>query len=173
MQGFLDQYGPLVGLIGLGLSVVATALAIWLALRIRSYDRRLRDLFKGASGASIEESLAKQIRVTEQFGTRLEKAEARLDGAENVIATAKRFVGLVRYDAFEDVGGSQSFALALYDDNGDGAVVTSMVGRTDCRVYAKEIRRGKSERELSSEEQAAIEAAVKPRSAPTEAKAGR
>lgn len=73
---------------------------------------------------------------------------------------AKRHVGLVKYDAFEDVGGSQSFALALYDDKGDGALITSLVGRSDCRVYCKPLIGGKSERSLSQEEQRAIREAV-------------
>jgi hypothetical protein len=65
-------------------------------------------------------------------------------------------LGLVRYDAFEDVGGSQSFALAIYDENGDGAILTSIVGRADCRVYAKPLVKMQSERKLSQEEQRAI-----------------
>jgi hypothetical protein len=66
----------------------------------------------------------------------------------------------VKYDAFEDVGGNQSFALAVYDDRGDGALITSLSGRTDCRVYCKPLIAGKSERNLSQEEQRAIQEAV-------------
>ncbi|HVL40209.1 MAG TPA: DUF4446 family protein, partial [Fimbriimonadaceae bacterium] len=84
----------------------------------------------------------------------------RIVQLEEKVAGAKRHVGLVRYDAFEDVGGSQSFALAIYDDKGNGAVITSLVGRTDCRVYCKPLLNGRSERNLSQEEQRAIEAAA-------------
>jgi hypothetical protein len=56
----------------------------------------------------------------------------------------------------EDVGGQQSFALAIYDDRGDGTVLSSIIGRADCRVFAKPIAGGKSERALSNEEQQAI-----------------
>lgn len=173
MQGFLDQYGPLIGFIGLCLSLAALALAVLLVVRLRAMARRFSDVLKGADGATIEDMLRRHVQTSEQVGARLDKAEARLDTADALLRTCKRFVGLVRYDAFEDVGGSQSFALAVYDDNGDGAVVTSMVGRTDCRVYAKEIRKGRADRELSREEQGAVEAAVKPRTAPSEARAGR
>jgi hypothetical protein len=107
--------------------------------------------------------LLEHMAKSDDLASRADKAEERLKSLETKMESAKRFVGVVRYDAFEDVGGSQSFALAVYDEKGDGAVVTSMVGRTDCRVYAKEIKRGKSERELSAEEQLAITAAVKSR----------
>ena len=173
MQGFLDQYGAMIGLIGLALSVVSTLAVVWLVLRLRSVSRRWDGLMKGADGKSIEPLLRDHMATHEKLQGRLDKAEARLDSAEAKLVTAKRFVGVVRYDAFADVGGSQSFALAVYDENGDGAVITSMVGRADCRVYAKEIRTGKADRELSKEEQAAIEAAVKPRTPPAEARAGR
>ncbi len=78
--------------------------------------------------------------------------------------SAKRYVGLVRYDAFSDVGGQQSFALAVYDERGDGFVISSLVGRSDCRVFSKSISRGKADRELTAEEQKAVEEAAYKRS---------
>jgi len=77
-------------------------------------------------------------------------------------------VGLVRYDAFEDVGGRLSFSCAMLNDDGDGVVVTSINGRQDTRVYAKPVYRGESEHNLSDEEAAAIrEAMVGPRQTQT------
>lgn len=172
MQGFLEQYGPMLGLIGLCLSLVLAGAVVWLFLRLRAVTRKWADLMRGADGQSLDTLLQDHLRKTNSVTGRIDAAHERLDGVENKLESSKRFVGVVRYDAFEDVGGSQSFALAIYDDKGDGAVITSMVGRTDCRVYAKEIRKGKADRELSKEEQAAIEAAVKPREA-TAARSGR
>ncbi|MFX8743303.1 DUF4446 family protein, partial [Acinetobacter baumannii] len=79
---------------------------------------------------------------------------------------SKRFVGVVRYNAFDDVGADQSFSLALYDDEGNGAVLTSQIGREVCRVFGKQIHAGKSDYPLSAEEQRAIEAAVQPSNRP-------
>jgi hypothetical protein len=86
--------------------------------------------------------------------------EGRVTGLERKVQKSKRHVGLVRYDAFPDIGGHQSFAIAIYDDNGDGAVVSSIIGRADCRVYGKPILNGKAERNLTNEEQQAIYEAV-------------
>ena len=71
---------------------------------------------------------------------RLEAAIRQL-GAEqqrlcHLMRGAVQRVGLVRYDAFEDVGGRLSFSCALLNDEGDGVVVTSINGRQDTRVYA-------------------------------------
>jgi len=83
-----------------------------------------------------------------------------------LISEAVRHVGLVRYDAFEDVGGRLSFSCALLDDYGSGVVMTSINGRQDTRVYAKPISEGRSSYNLSSEEEDAIRQALsEPRAA--------
>ena len=64
-------------------------------------------------------------------------------------------VALVRYDAFEDMGGHLSFSAALLDGAGNGVVITSINGRQDTRCYAKSVRGGTSEHNLSVEEQEA------------------
>ena len=99
---------------------------------------------------------------------RLEQAIRRLyDEQEKLgqmLRGAVQRVGLVRYDAFEDVGGRLSFSCAMLNDEGDGVVVTSINGRQDTRVYAKPVYRGESMHNLSEEEGAAIrEAMVGPR----------
>jgi hypothetical protein len=75
---------------------------------------------------------------------------------EVLIRGAVRHMGLVRYDAFEDVGGRLSFSCALLDDQASGVVMTSINGRHDTRVYAKPILEGQSSYDLSVEEEEAI-----------------
>jgi hypothetical protein len=77
-----------------------------------------------------------------------------------VLRTAVQRVGLVRYDAFEDVGGRLSFSCAMLNDEGDGVVVTSINGRQDTRVYAKPVYHAESMHNLSEEEAAAIREAM-------------
>ncbi|MGZ4153936.1 MAG: DUF4446 family protein [Actinomycetota bacterium] len=81
------------------------------------------------------------------------KQQVELDGAV-------RHVGLVRYDAFEDVGGRLSFSCAMLDQHASGVVVTSINGRQDTRVYAKPVNDGKSPYNLSVEEEEAIRQAL-------------
>jgi hypothetical protein len=69
-------------------------------------------------------------------------------------------VALLRYDAFEDVGGRLSFSCAMLDDHGTGVVLTSINGRQETRVYAKPITDGGSTYNLSSEEEEAIRQAM-------------
>lgn len=118
--------------------------------------RRWRQLLQDPSGGSLEEVLETHLRERQLLQSQLRTLDSRVQELEAKMRVDKRHLGIVRYDAFEDVGGEQSFALALYDDEGDGVVVTSLVGRTDCRVYAKALKRGRSDRTLSQEEQRAI-----------------
>ena len=71
-----------------------------------------------------------------------------------------RRVSLLRYDAFEDVGGRLSFSCALLDEHGTGVVLTSINGRQETRVYAKSITEGTSSYNLSIEEAEAIRQAL-------------
>ncbi len=80
-------------------------------------------------------------------------------GADAEDASALRHIGVVRYDAFADMGGRMSFSAAIYNDNGDGLVLSSINGRSETRTYAKELTGLTSEHRISPEEQAAIDAA--------------
>src|SRR5690349_21563090 len=66
------------------------------------------------------------------LGLRHEVAALRAEAA-----SALKNLAVVRYDAFEGTGGQLSWSLALLDDHGDGAVLTSIHGRTEARTYAK------------------------------------
>jgi hypothetical protein len=85
------------------------------------------------------------------LGLRQEVAALRAE-----VRSALRHLAVVRYDAFDDVGGQLSWSVALLDDGGDGVVLTSIHGRSDARTYAKGVAGWRSEQQLSPEEQAAI-----------------
>jgi hypothetical protein len=74
---------------------------------------------------------------------------------------ALRHLGLVRYDAFADVGGRLSWSLALVDDGGNGVVLTAIHGRSEARSYAKSLAGWTSEQPMSPEEEDAV-ASAKP-----------
>jgi hypothetical protein len=74
-------------------------------------------------------------------------------------AGAFRHLGIVRYDAFNDVGGRLSWSVALLDDSGSGVVMTAIHGRSEARSYAKGITGWECEQPLSPEEQSAVASA--------------
>ena len=69
-------------------------------------------------------------------------------------------IGMVRYNPFPEVGGDQSFSIAVLDGNNNGFIITSHYLRESSRVYAKPVEQGKSKYQLSKEEENAINRAV-------------
>ncbi len=91
--------------------------------------------------------------VAQTLDQRLGDAELRLQGA-----VAHR--ALVRYDAYNEMSGRQSLSIALLDDTRSGIVLSSIHHRDQARIYAKQVRQGESELELSPEEQDALRLAL-------------
>ena len=79
---------------------------------------------------------------------------------EQSLLTTLRFQGMVRYDAYRDMGGQQSWSIAILDQHKSGSVVTSLHARDHARVYLKELREGVPSQRLSPEEERAVTLAL-------------
>lgn len=131
-----------------------------LLVRTRSLGKRLQRLTAGATGASLERVLMNHLARVEEVDTRQRQIDQRVAALEAQIPLCVQHVGLVRYDAFEDVGGQQSFSLAMLDAQQNGMILTSVYSRSDVRVYAKAVRRGQPSHPLSEEELQALRNAL-------------
>ncbi|MCS6830175.1 MAG: DUF4446 family protein [Armatimonadota bacterium] len=140
--------------------IVWALVLILLVVQMRSVSKRLQRLTAGATGASLEKVLVDHLARVEEVDTRQRQMEQRVSALEAQIPLCVQYVGLVRYDAFEDVGGQQSFSLAMLDALQNGMILTSVYSRTDVRVYAKAIRRGQPSHPLSEEELQALRTAL-------------
>ena len=101
--------------------------------------------------------------VLKQFEGLEKEVERISEGLENLKKEGKfsiQKMGIIRYNPFSEVGGDQSFSVALLDGNNDGVVVTSLYSREGNRVYGKALKSGASEYSLSGEEKKAIEKAI-------------
>jgi hypothetical protein len=82
--------------------------------------------------------------------------DGRLGAAERRLDTAFTNLGVVRYDAYDDLAGRQSTTIALLDASRSGFVLSSLHHRDQARLYAKQVHGGRGELELSPEEQEAV-----------------
>lgn len=144
----------IVALAAAGVAVVALALAFRATARLRRVRRVLRGV-QTNRGETLDDA-ADVVHA-------LADIAKRVDDLEVVASLSVQHVGLVRFDAFEDMGGHLSFAAAMLDGEGDGFVLSSINGRQETRIYAKPIERGASRHHLSDEEQEAIRRALAPR----------
>lgn len=162
LHTFLNQGNNLPVTIVTLASLLALLLVGWLisAVRLGQINRRLSSLLQGGDGSSLEASLSSHIVTVGQTTRRIEAVEQSVGVLQAQIPHCIQRVGLTRYDAFEDVGGEQSFSVSLVDAKGDGVVLTGVYNRVDMRVYAKAIRDGKASHNLSDEENKALREAV-------------
>jgi len=143
------------------LTVLVIVGVVWV-LDLQAQLRRLREAQEkrlaltneGDSGlVGLVESLAARLAA---ITSRTDRLTARSEQIEAALARAVRGVGLVRFRAFEDTGGDQSFALALTDGEGNGVVLSALYGRDATRVYAKPVEGWLSPKPLGAEEEQAL-----------------
>jgi hypothetical protein len=149
----------------IGLAVVVAALVVWVAWLHRSeavLRQRLRRLVGGAEGAGLDELLDRQFARLDTIAERVEALNRLHRELEGLSQRSIQKVGVIRFNPFADTGGDQSFAIALLDAEGNGVVLSSLHGRADTRVFAKQVRAGRSKHALSDEEQDAIRKALSP-----------
>ena len=151
-----DSTLTLVALVAIGLSVLAIVFSI-----VGSGSRRSRE---PAGPIQMSEALRGVLTDQAQRMERLEQAVRALNATDkrqqSLIDGTVRHIALLRFDAFEDVGGRLSFSCAMLDEHGTGVVITSINGRQETRVYAKPVTERASSYNLSTEEAEAIRQAM-------------
>lgn len=91
---------------------------------------------------------------------KIKESFLKIKNLENISEKTIQKVNLVRFNPFGDIGGNQSFVIALLDNKNDGIVVSSLFSKEGNRVYSKAIKNGKSNNFLSVEEKQAISKAI-------------
>lgn len=144
---------------------VLVIVVIWLTilsgvvLLIRNHYKRLVEVGGKRDLEAILEKILDRLEEDRITIDKINKTIERL-GREGEIHIQK--VGLVRFNPFPDMGGDQSFVLALLDKNNNGVVISSLHARTTTRWYAKAVINGKGKDiELSKEEEKVIKEAGK------------
>lgn len=145
---------------GVAIAVLAVLL-ISLLISVRRLKDRYVSLIDGVGARNVEDALLSYLETTGRIEKRTAALEEGLKGLEGEVSTHIQNFGMVRYNAFEGVGGEQSFSLALLDDADNGLVLTGIFGHAETRVYAKPIEAGTSKYLISPEENRAIDTARK------------
>ena len=126
---------------------------------IKKYNR----LMKGADNKNLEAMLISHLDTIKDGLSRLDDIEADLKNQNARLKKCTQNIGLVRYNAFDQMGGDQSFSVALLDDRGDGFVLTNLYGRNSSSTFAKPVKLRQSTYPLTNEEMEAIERAYYPK----------
>ena len=147
------------------LAVAVVVLTLWVAWLQRSdavLRRRLRRLIGDGEGLGLDELLDRQFARLDTVAEKVEALNRLHHELEALLQQSIQKVGVIRFNPFADTGGDQSFAVALLDAQGNGVVLSSLHGRADTRIFAKQVQAGRSKHALSDEEQDAIRKALSP-----------
>lgn len=163
----LEDIAPYLATIAL---VTTGVLAVLLLLQWRAL-RRLRRAQVVILGSHDERDIVEHVQALDSRVRNLRDAvellTGQLDEHRLHLDEALTNRAIVRYDAFRDAGGEQSASMALLDNHRSGLVVSTIAARDFARLYVKHLDHGVADRELSPEEQRAVDAAVpRPLSAP-------
>ncbi len=150
--------------------VVICILVLWFFLFILaavslSKHRKTREMWNKFTGGlnvgNVEMLLENNASRLNEAELSIREMKMYIQRLESRLSFAIQSVGIVKYNAFDNVGNHLSFSLALLDQYKNGVVITSIYGRDFTTLYGKAIRMGRSEYPLSSEEDEAIDRAIK------------
>ena len=130
------------------------------SLALHRLNRKYTMFMKGADGQSLERMFSQKMKEFERLARANEDNSLELRQMKSVLKKTPTKYGIVKYDAFDDVGGKLSFALAMLDAENTGFILNAIHSRDNCFFYIKEIVNGESYTLLSSEETDALRQAV-------------
>lgn len=126
-------------------------------IKMSKMEKSYKVFMKGSDAKSLEDVIGeqfKQIEILEEKAIRIQK---ELDRQNEVLLKTYQKCGIKKYDAFKEMGGKLSFALAMLDKEEDGFIINSVHStREGCYIFVKEIIKGKSFLGLSNEEEEAL-----------------
>lgn len=163
MDSFLSLSPEWLVLIGINFFLIL--LLFFMNLGNRSKIRKLKNKYNrfmnGVSGESMEDLLNECLNKTDRIISKNREIENQINNIDRNLLYCMQKVGVVRYNAFDNVGSDLSFSIALLDSNDNGVVLSGLYSRDSSSTYAKPVIGGKSKYALSVEELKAIDIARK------------
>jgi len=139
----------------LSLILISLILGGW----ILYLEIRLKKFFRGSEGENLEKVLTNTLKTIEMLENKTNILENSAKRQEEKLRNCIQKTAVIRFNPFKDAGSDQSFSIAALDENKNGFVVSSLFGREINRVYAKPLKNGESQYQLTNEEKEAVEKA--------------
>lgn len=115
---------------------------------------------KGKDGKNLEESILARFAELDEISELAKANKQDINDIFKKIKSNYQKIGIVKYDAFHEMGGNLSFALTMLDEEDNGWILNAMHSREGCYTYIKEIVKGQSYIELAEEEAESLERAI-------------
>lgn len=140
--------------------ILLAAFCVYFFVKIRKIKKKANVFFAGKNGQSLENLILKSVKDIETMNSEVQEVFNFCSKLHKLVTRSVHKVGLVRFNPFNDIGGDQSFSVALLDGKDSGFIISSLHTKEGTRVYAKPIVEGKSSKyQLTEEEAQAIKIA--------------
>ncbi len=141
--------------------IILIIVMIMLSRKISSLEKRIGKLAAGSDGESLENALIRIFDDYNAFSRTLKQNEEDIDDIYARLRTVIQKIGVIKYDAFNQMGGNLSSAIALLDENNDGFIINTVQSVDGCYSYVKRVIDGKPDIDLGKEENQALEEALR------------
>ncbi len=142
------------------INMILLILIIVAFLQINKFTRKYKKFMMGKNASSLEKDIMTLYEDNTFIKANVEKNKKDIAELFEKHKTTFQKMGLVKYDAFKEMGGKLSFTLALLDENNNGFLLNSVHSSDGCYSYTKRIKNGDSAITLSNEEKVAVERAM-------------
>ena len=142
------------------ITVILLVLLIFLLVRYNQLNVSYQMFMKGKKAESLEEEIGALFNDISSLKTSTEKNRKDIKKIIENLSECYQRVGIVKYDAFKEMGGKLSFSVALLNDNETGFIINSIHSSAGCYVYTKEIVNGECAISLGDEEKKALTLAL-------------
>ncbi|MDD6010451.1 MAG: DUF4446 family protein [Lachnospiraceae bacterium] len=121
---------------------------------------RMNAFMLGKDASSLEEEITDLFAINKNIVEKVRENRKDIRKIYRKFTKAIQKVGIVKYDAYQQMGGDLSFSMALLDEENNGFIMNSVHSTEGCYTYTKEVRDGRCDLELGNEERIALEKAV-------------
>lgn len=142
------------------MSGILLILSVVQFIQLSRLKKKLRSFTSGKNGADLEKTIISLVEDNKFLKTDVKNSRREISRIYKRLETTYQKMGLVKYDAFKQMGGQLSFTLALLDEKNSGFIINSVHCTDGCYSYTKEIKYGESAIELSAEESEALAMAI-------------
>lgn len=160
-----EMYNIDLGYVVIGLVGIVTIMLIMLIILMIKHailKKRYKTFMAGENGKSMEKAILEKFEAIDELEENVEDIYHKIKAINGQLVTAYQKIGLVKYDAFKEIGGKLSFVLVLLTAEDNGFILNSMHSTKEgCYTYAKEVVNGEAFVILSEEESQALEEAKK------------
>jgi hypothetical protein len=152
----IAQIEPTTFWITVGALVGLWMVSLLLWVNGRRESEAIRKALRSTGDRAVDELLVEHFESKEQLEAQVSDLRQRMADAEAWMDRAIAYASIVRYDAFDNVAGNQSFAIAFQNSKGDGILLNAVSGRDQARIYGKSVEAGQTENGFTPEEKQAI-----------------